>query len=143
MSAELAVDTCPTPNKKRYRSQADARRAERGFHDSRKGHRERCYPYRCSSGGHWHLTHHTPEAQARVFDPETREAGLSPVVNTFEGHGVRHVFTGDEPVWVGRDVCDAVGISKYRDALAQLDADERVSVGRGHPWRGSDDDRCH
>lgn len=33
-----------------------------------------------------------------------------------------------EPVWVGRDVCEVVGISKYRDALVQLDGDERVSV---------------
>lgn len=50
------------------------------------------------------------------------------IANTFQGADVRHVIVADEPVWIGKDVCDAVGISKYRDALAQLDADERVSV---------------
>lgn len=33
-----------------------------------------------------------------------------------------------EPVWIGRDVCEVVGISKYRDALVQLDGDEKCFV---------------
>lgn len=125
--SDLDVDLCPTPDKKRYRSRAEARKSEREFHSGKDGHRDRLYPYECPSGEHWHLTHHTPEKQARVFDPDTREVGLSPMVNTFDGYDIRHVIT-DEPVWVGRDVCDAVGISKYRDAFTQLDADERVSI---------------
>lgn len=32
------------------------------------------------------------------------------------------------PVWIGKDVCEALEISKYRDALSKLDADERVSI---------------
>ncbi|QRY51839.1 phage antirepressor KilAC domain-containing protein [Mycolicibacterium septicum] len=60
-----------------------------------------------------------------MFEGDT--AGLTPVVNQFEDFNVRHVLA-DEPLWIGRDVCEAVGISKYRDALAQLDADERAPV---------------
>lgn len=40
----------------------------------------------------------------------------------------------DNAEWlVGKDVCEAVGISKYRDALAQLDEDERVSAAVDTP----------
>ena len=28
-------------------------------------------------------------------------------------------------LWVGKDICDVLDISKYRDALARLDEDER------------------
>lgn len=50
--------------------------------------------------------------------------------NTFEGYDVRHVIKVEdgEPLFIGRDVCEVVGIAKYRDALAQLDDDERVSI---------------
>lgn len=56
-------------------------------------------------------------------------------VNMFEQHPVRHVMSDavDEPIWIARDVCDVVGISKYRDAVAQLDPDERVSVAVDTP----------
>ncbi|SRX93607.1 prophage antirepressor [Alicyclobacillus acidocaldarius subsp. acidocaldarius Tc-4-1] [Mycobacterium shimoidei] len=128
MSATAApAISCPTPDKKQYRSQAEANRAQRERYARRGDHKERLYPYECPSGEHWHLTHHTPEKQQRVFDQTTREPGLHAIANTFEGFDVRHVMT-DEPLWIGRDVCEAVGISKYRDALAQLDGDERVSV---------------
>lgn len=122
MSTDLVVTACPTPDKKQYRSQAEANKAQR----HRGGH-DRLYPYECPSGQHWHVTHHTPEKQRTLFDKDNHRTGLSPTANTFEGLKVRHVFT-DEPVWIGRDVCDAVGISKYRDAISQLDGDERVSV---------------
>ncbi len=62
-----------------------------------------------------------------TFDQNTKGAGLVATSNMFEESNVRHVFT-DQPLWLGHDICDAVGISKYRDAIAQLDADERVSV---------------
>lgn len=128
MTADVAeVVDCPTPAKKQYRSQAEAKKAERQWHGPKGDGRSKLYPYECPSGGHWHLTHHTPEKQAKVFDRDTHEAGLVPTSNTFEGFSIRHVIT-DEPVWIGRDVCDAVGISKYRDAFTQLDADERVSI---------------
>jgi prophage antirepressor-like protein len=41
---------------------------------------------------------------------------------------VRSSVIGGAPVFVGKDVCSAVHISKYRDALAKLDADELVSM---------------
>lgn len=122
---EATRTDCATPDKHSYRSQAEANRAERDRRS--RGGMNRLYPYECSSGGHWHLTHHTPEKQLAVFNHDSGQPGLSPVSNRFEGHNVRHVVT-DEPVWIGRDVCEAIGISKYRDALAQLDTDERVSV---------------
>lgn len=121
------AETCPTPDKKRYRSQAEANKAERQWHGPRGDSRRKLYPYECAAGGHWHLTHHTPQQQDRAFDRDTHTAGLNAIVNSFEGERVRHVMA-DEPIWIGRDVCDVVGISKYRDALAQLDEDERVSV---------------
>ena len=43
----------------------------------------------------------------------------------FENHQVRFVGTADDPWWVAKDICDVLEISKYRDALARLDEDER------------------
>lgn len=40
---------------------------------------------------------------------------------------VRVVGTPDQPFFVGKDVCTALGYTKYRDALALLDDDERGS----------------
>ena len=34
----------------------------------------------------------------------------------------------DRPCFVAKDICDAIGITAYRDAIAGLDADERGSV---------------
>ena len=120
-AVELAISHCPTPDKLQYRSQAEANR-----HQRQPEHKGRLYPYECPSGNHWHLTHHRPEVQQATFEVDG-SAGLRPTANTFEGLKVRHVFAS-EIVWIGRDVCEAVGISKYRDALSQLDGDERVSV---------------
>lgn len=41
---------------------------------------------------------------------------------------IRAVSKNGEPWFVAKDVCDALGISKYRDAVSRLDADERGSV---------------
>lgn len=46
----------------------------------------------------------------------------------FAGQQIRGGDAGGQAVLVGKDVCDALGIVKYRDALAQLDEDERVSI---------------
>jgi prophage antirepressor-like protein len=73
------------------------------------------------------LTHHAPAKQLAVFNHDNGAPGLTAVCNQFDGHNVRHVIA-EVPVWIGRDVCEAIGIKAYRDALAQLDADERVSV---------------
>jgi hypothetical protein len=40
---------------------------------------------------------------------------------------VRVVGSAAAPLFVGKDVCDALGYTKYRDALALIDTDERVS----------------
>jgi prophage antirepressor-like protein len=47
---------------------------------------------------------------------------------TYADQQVRTVVIDGEPWFVGKDVCDVLGITKYRDALGQLDTDERVSV---------------
>lgn len=91
------------------------------------GKGERLHAYECACGEHWHLTHYDRETQAAKFDHDSGLPGLSATTNTFEDHDIRHVIS-NEPLWIGRDVCAAVGISKYRDALSQLDDDERVSV---------------
>lgn len=49
-------------------------------------------------------------------------------VFSFESKEVRFVGTVENPAWVGKDTCAALGISKYRDAIADLDEDERMSV---------------
>ena len=41
---------------------------------------------------------------------------------------IRALAENGEPWFVAKDVCDALGISKYRDAVSRLDADERGSV---------------
>lgn len=51
----------------------------------------------------------------------------------FSGATLRGGDYNGEPVLVGKDVCDALGIIKYRDALAQLDDDERVSISVDTP----------
>ena len=52
-------------------------------------------------------------------------------IQTFENadFGAIRVSTVEgEPWFVAKDVCDALGISKYRDAVSRLDDDERGSV---------------
>ncbi len=57
---------------------------------------------------------------------ETQSTAISQFA--FEGTEVRAQMKDGRPVWVARDACAALGISKYRDAIAQLDEDERVSI---------------
>ena len=49
------------------------------------------------------------------------------------GQPVRTVTIDGEPWFVAKDSCDVVGNSKDRDALAQLDDDERVSAAVDTP----------
>ncbi|MDD9340013.1 MAG: BRO family protein [Providencia heimbachae] len=46
----------------------------------------------------------------------------------FEGIEVRIVKINNEPWFIFKDICDALDISKYRDAFSRLDKDERESV---------------
>ena len=46
----------------------------------------------------------------------------------FEHDDVRSVQVDGKTAFVAKDVCDVLGISKYRDAVGQLDLDERVSM---------------
>lgn len=46
-------------------------------------------------------------------------------VFAFEGHGVRFVGTPNEPEWVAQDVCQALDIQNYRDALSGFDDEEK------------------
>lgn len=47
----------------------------------------------------------------------------------FRGNQVRMVLINGEPWWVAKDVCEALGIANYRDAVARLDDDEKDAVG--------------
>ncbi len=61
------------------------------------------------------------------FDhPEISQHDIS--VIRFEGVQVRIIKVNNEPWFIFKDVCKALGISKYRDAFSRLDADERESV---------------
>lgn len=46
----------------------------------------------------------------------------------FETCAVRVVMQDGEPVFVAADVCRALEIGKYRDAVSRLDADEGCPV---------------
>lgn len=45
-----------------------------------------------------------------------------------EGTPFRVQLINEEPYFVGKDLCQILGFSKYRDVLASLDEDERVSI---------------
>jgi prophage antirepressor-like protein len=53
---------------------------------------------------------------------------MLPQVFTYNNHTIRTAGTPEAPLFCARDVCEVLGISKYRDALARLDEDERGSV---------------
>lgn len=49
---------------------------------------------------------------------------------TYEGHDIRLIIDADGNPWfVAKDVCDVLGITNNRDALAALDDDEKNTVG--------------
>ncbi|EPL1173045.1 BRO-N domain-containing protein [Morganella morganii] len=58
--------------------------------------------------------------------PEISQSDIS--VIRFEGVQVRIIKVNNEPWFIFKDVCKALGISKYRDAFSRLDADERGAV---------------
>lgn len=49
------------------------------------------------------------------------------------GERVRTFVRDGEPWFVAKDACDLLGISKHRDAVAQLDPDERASMAVDTP----------
>ncbi len=46
---------------------------------------------------------------------------LAPKYHYLETRGLRSLGTWENPLFVGKDVCDMLGITAYRDALARLD----------------------
>lgn len=46
----------------------------------------------------------------------------------FEGQEVRVVMQDGQPWWIAKDVCDVLGLSNARDAVARLDEDEKDVV---------------
>ena len=75
------VGECPTPTKRWFRSRAAACKYQRRYQPPAAGQKERLYPYECSGGGHWHLTHYTPRQMAaaaeRINQPAPYENGTS------------------------------------------------------------------
>lgn len=55
------------------------------------------------------------------------------IPKVFEGHRVRVVMIDGEPWFVGKDVCETLGIANHNDALGRLDDDERQGVGITDP----------
>ena len=51
----------------------------------------------------------------------------------FEDHLVRATTRDNEPWFVGKDVCEVLGISKHHQALDRLDDDERGTCSVGTP----------
>ena len=50
------------------------------------------------------------------------------VISSPEFGEIRSAVVDGTPLFVAKDICDALGISKYRDALTRLDEDERASI---------------
>lgn len=50
------------------------------------------------------------------------------VISSPEFGEVRSIMVKGEPLFVAKDVCDVLGLSKYRDAFSRLDEDERMSI---------------
>jgi prophage antirepressor-like protein len=61
------------------------------------------------------------------------ETQVQPFIFPTTGQPVRMLSLDGEPWFVAKDACEAVGVSKYRDAVAQLDEDERVSMAVDTP----------
>jgi len=57
---------------------------------------------------------------------------------TFQQHQVRVAGTPDKPLFCAADVCEILGIENSRDAIASLDADEKITVANsdGNPRAG-------
>jgi len=51
----------------------------------------------------------------------------------FEGHNLRVTGTPDEPWFVAKDVCDAIGVGNSRQALSYLDDDEKGVISNDTP----------
>lgn len=47
------------------------------------------------------------------------------VISSPEFGEIRSMMVNNEPLFVAKDVCDILSISKYRDAVARLDEDEK------------------
>lgn len=43
----------------------------------------------------------------------------------FDNHAIRTITINNEPWFVAKDLCDAINISNYRDAIERLDEDEK------------------
>jgi prophage antirepressor-like protein len=54
-------------------------------------------------------------------------APIPPIDAAFGDEVVRMVLTDGEVFWLCKDACQAMGVVKYRDAMSQLDPDERKS----------------
>ena len=50
------------------------------------------------------------------------------VISSPEFGEIRSAVVDGTPLFVAKDICDALGISKYHDALTRLDEDERASI---------------
>lgn len=89
---------CPNSEKRRFRSQAAAKRYERRLQLGPEAERARLYPYECVAG-HWHLTHHTPEEQQRIAErikAATRHKRVSPL-RIYCPHGCGTVVQVERP----------------------------------------------
>ena len=56
---------------------------------------------------------------------DTTNDSALPAAFSFENRAVRTVLRGGEPWFVAKDVCHILEITNHRDAIAQLDEDEK------------------
>lgn len=64
----------------------------------------------------------------KIITEERKNMNKLQIFENTEFGKVRTVLIENEPWFVAKDVCDALEISKHRDALTRLDDDERGSV---------------
>lgn len=68
--------------------------------------------------------------------------GLQVFYNESENVSVRTKVIAGEPWFVGKDVCNLLGIVNHKDSLSRLDDDERRGVGIAGPLGGNQQVTC-
>lgn len=68
--------------------------------------------------------------------------GLQVFYNESENVSVRTKVIAGEPWFVGKDVCNLLGIVNHKDSLSRLDDDERRGVGIADPLGGNQQVTC-
>lgn len=130
---------CPTPAKRRYRSQAEANRTERDQRMRLGVNRGRLQAYECPTGEHWHLTSQTPEQHAAIYarierinnpGQEIVTVSNAPAVFAYGDTLIRTAEVDGKRWATAADICAALDIANVTQAVGRLDLNDRLILSR-------------